>query len=194
MVQAPICRTYWKMFSGVSYDKSKQATKFKEVRTGNKCVGVRASVPRRRPLIKSSDVTSTLQTYTTSILKSDNVVVSNEHTCVPLHNRFNILSNIDVWEWNTKDINKKVDTNVDFVNKIKQVNDVNTSKVCDIKNRQLTDKNKWQGKIKHSQNVNSTARYQGDMVLLVENNDKYDLELKPRHRQRIADAKINKTF
>ena len=91
--------------------------------------------------------------------------------------------------WNTN-------TDSGIANTNKQVNDENTKKICGVQNRELTAKNDCQGKHKQLKNVNSTPTDQGNAVFLVENDDKYDLELKfkPKHRQRIADAKNNKTF
>ena len=110
------------------------------------------------------------------------------------HNRFNTLSNIDVCESNTNEPNENTASEVCFVNKNKQVNGVKSNKVWKNQNRQLTTTKDCEGKRSH--NVNGTTRYQGNRVSLVENDDKYDLELnfKPRHRQRIAHAKNNTTF
>ena len=80
-------------------------------------------------------MTSTLQIHNTIKAKRDKVVVLNEHTSVPVHNRFNILSNIDLCESNTNDQNKITDNNVDFVNKNKQVSDEKPKNHCDYQNR-----------------------------------------------------------
>ena len=60
----------------------------------------------------------------------------------------------------------------------------------------MVAKTECKGKRKPSQNVNSTVRCKADTVVLVENDDKYDLELKfkSRHRQHIAEAKDNHIF
>ena len=209
-------KTDWKMVSGVSYatvvkmrnnyfsqadsgklvSNNNQRTQVPEVRTRSKRVEGRASDPRKVPLTKRSDVSSTLQSHTTIKAKCDKVVVPNEHTSVPLHNRFNILSNIDLCESNMNDQNENIDTNVDFVNKNKPANDDKPENPCVYQNRKLTVEDDCSGEHKYSKKVNISATYQGNTVSLVENDDKYDLELKfkPRHRQRITEAKNNKMF
>ena len=160
-----------------------------------KCVESKVNVKNFTSLTKKSDVSCNIRSNNTLNTKVAKVFTPNIQGSIHVHNRFNVLSNIDSCDGSEKHHSNNP---VNVVNKNKYTDTTSKNDFgAQIQNKDMDDNN-VKGKSKCIQKVygKNVKRSMNNTVILIESDEKYDLELrfKPRHRQRIGKAKNNSTF
>ena len=207
----------WKRFSGMSYASvlkssnqqsyssknlrrnilpiSSVSEGYVKARTCTKSVENKGNVNTNALVKKQSDVTCNITTDHDFNTKTCKAFKPNSRGSISLHNRFNVLANI-----NSGGVSEKYHStdHVNLVNEDKYTNSTDTNLLYVQMQSKDTNVNSDKGKLKCSQQLYDIKGKSDEKktVTLIETDEKYDLELrfKPRHRQQIGEAKSNPIF
>ena len=216
-VQSVNWRADYKLFSGISYadmvksnlnnvnnvqgvrDMTVESRGIKRDRSrtcGSK-ISSRSHDQTVHSLVKHSDVDNTI--IKTPRVKQFYAKVSNHDYCTPVKvfNRFDVFNITQDIETQNSLHSESTSVDVNCVNKHGQENVANGCQVIGNKiPKNVTDSDKILSSDCKENNKVLTGKYLKSDVVLIEMEDKYDLELrfKPKHRQRISEAKSCNTF